>query len=825
MSFQFSLWYVVCLIGGGLCAAASGAAESGLLLAQSGEAKVKITLAETASPESIRIAGEFSQALQRITGASFETVTARQPTGIVVGTDLEWPGVLPPLEPGRPDTLGRDDYVIMTHEGVLYLVGRTAHGLDNAQWDFLHRTGFRQFFPGPRWEIWPTVSELRVSLNVYETPSFYTRRLFMAGRSEVQRRTLYAEWEKRNRMASGFRLETQHAWGAIIARNRDFFETHPETIVRPGKEEQAGRPGDEKFDPDAEALLPLLVEDSLDRLARGGDSVSMDPSDGGGWKKDSPLGSPTNQVIYLANHVAHAIQAQYPGRKVGIYAYNEHSPAPDIKVDPNVVVSVATQFIRGGYTVRQLLADWRASGAAEMGIREYMSVWSWEREWPGRSLASRVDQLAEDLQDYHNWGVRYWISEASYAWGAHGIGYYLASRILWDIEQVGRIQEILDDFYLKSFGEAAPWMKSFYENYILERGNPLVSEDLIGRMYRTLLEALEQQITEEQESRILDLVAYTRCIELMFHYQNQSGDQRQQAWKELVDFSRGIDYTLMVNVRAIQHSLPSRDRQLQAVENWGEPSEVTESELRMILQLGVERNQVHSFQTKAYSSRSLVPLQSEEDTQGGLHAAIRGDSRLYLYGEPDEPFVLKLKGGEIYDNRGPIYLRLFADAHVIPGEPVDEQEVEADKEWHQIELNSPYGGLHTLEVADGNNLTRIALIGKGNLVLPVSPEEKTRFHGRYSGWFYVPAEVKVVAGYTSHPSGRIKDASGNVLYDLGSLSEAGHFIVEVPEDQNGALWHIENVTGEILLLTVPAFLALEPGQILVPKETFNLHEQ
>jgi hypothetical protein len=51
-----------------------------------------------------------------------------------------------------------------------------------------------------------------------------------------------------------------------------------------------------------------------------------------------PLGSPSDQAVTLANHVAQAVRAAYPGRKVGMNAYNEHSPRRDFDVDPDVVV-------------------------------------------------------------------------------------------------------------------------------------------------------------------------------------------------------------------------------------------------------------------------------------------------------------------------------------------------------------------------------------------------------------------------------------------------------------------------------------------------------
>ena len=58
-----------------------------------------------------------------------------------------------------------------------------------------------------------------------------------------------------------------------------------------------------------------------------------------------------------------AVNRKHPGKLVGMYAYASHSPPPAIRVHPQVIVSVATGFIRGGFTVEELIEGWSRQGA------------------------------------------------------------------------------------------------------------------------------------------------------------------------------------------------------------------------------------------------------------------------------------------------------------------------------------------------------------------------------------------------------------------------------------------------------------------------------
>ncbi len=795
-------------------------------LSAAGQAKLSVVLAREAAPEVKSLATEFAAGLKRITGAEFTIVTGRA-DGIAFGLDAEWPGKLPAPSAGRSAVLARDDYLLRTEPGRVWVVGRTLFGLRNAMWDFFHRAGFRQYFPGPHWEIWPAVPELKLALNTFETPDYYSRYLFMGGSQSAQTKSAYEQWKIRNRMDSGFKLQTQHSYGAIVKRNPEFFAAHPETLVGP--------PGENtKLDPSHPLLLELLAKDAVEQFRRNPDwdCISCDPSDGGGWRKDSPLGTPSNQALTVSNHVARAIQAEFPGRRVGMYAYAEHSPPPDLVVDPHVIVSVATNFLRQGHTVEKLLAAWHGKGA-EMGIREYLGVWPWDHDLPGRSRAARLDDIAKSIPHYYSLGARYWTAETSQGWGAHGLGNYLAARILWNLDEARRVPAILDDFFARSFGPAAPEMREFYERAVLASGNPLISEDLLGRMYRGLEQARAKAGSAAVRARIEDLILYTRFAELTFAYENTDGAAHAKAYAELANYAYRILETNMATGYGVLRSEAWRHKELKSPIAWDDTGVVspapetwlTPDELAELLRQGVARNPLTTFESVAFS-RQLVPAGLTGDSKAPGALKLRGTNNLYLYAAKEgEVFEFTVSGGLIYADRGPVNLRLFSDRHALVDTPVDTAKVPVDKKDHVIVLKTPLAGLHRLEIADGGDLTAVSWPAGRPVAIPASPAERTRLHGAYSLVFFVPADAKSVSGYSEQAKGSLRNGAGAVLFEFKTLKQAGYFSVPVPKESAGQWWRLVDASGVKLLMTVPPYLARSAEELMLPAETVRANER
>src|SRR4051812_43270282 len=154
-------------------------------IAAEGEALVSIVLAPHAAARTERLADDLADGLERITGAKFVIRRGEKPEGITLGTDRDWPGVVPPPPAGLSSLLTREDYVLRTGPEELVIVGREAVGLQDAVWDFFHRVGFRQFFPGPTWEIWPREPNLSVALDASESPDFHQRHFAFTGQANL----------------------------------------------------------------------------------------------------------------------------------------------------------------------------------------------------------------------------------------------------------------------------------------------------------------------------------------------------------------------------------------------------------------------------------------------------------------------------------------------------------------------------------------------------------------------------------------------------------------------------------------------------------------
>ena len=285
----------------------------------------------------------------------------------------------------------------------------------------------------------------------------------------------------------------------------------------------------------------------------------MDPSDGGHWcecQRLAEVGPVSDRAILLANETAEAINALDLGDKfVGIYVYNLHSPPPTIRVHPKVIVSVATSFIRGGYTVEQLVEGWQAAGAT-IGVREYHDVFAWSHDQPRRARGGDLAYLQRTVPWFHAHGARFMNSEDSDSWAPNGLGYWITPRLLWDVSLADQIDTLVDDFCDRCFAGASKPMREFYQ--LLARDRSLrTPEDVIARLYRHLESAYSlAEADPAVQARLDDLVLYVHFVELYHRYRDASGDERQRAFEQVWRHAYRTRDRMMLSTMAIC----SRDR-------------------------------------------------------------------------------------------------------------------------------------------------------------------------------------------------------------------------------------------------------------------------
>lgn len=538
---------------------ATAAAEPAQL-ARDGQALMSVVHAPKASDNVKKDAADLAAYLGKITGAKFTVAPGDGTSGIVVGLATDFPalGLVDRLK--VKDVQGREAYVLRSSRTSLQVIGATEVAVEHAVWDLLWRIGYRQFFPGPTWEVIPSIRNLKVDVSIAERPDYYARRIWYGYGAWPCNAGPYRTWCARNRGDSGFRLNTGHAYEGIIHANEAAFEEHPEWRgLLDGKRKSSklciGNPELRKFVCDYAVKYFEKHPDA--------DSISVDPSDGGGWcecEQCKALGSISDRALTLANQVAQTLGKRWPRKFVGMYAYNQHSPPPSIPVHPNVIISVASGFIKGGYTFDQLMNGWFKQGAT-LGVRDYFDVNVWSRDLPGHARAANLAYIRTAIPKAYAKGARYYSAESGDCWGPCGLGYYLAARIFWDVKEADRVDELVDDFLTRAFGPAKTPMTAFY-TLIDGENKPLLCEDLLGRMYRLLARARKLADTPQVRARIDALVLYTHYVELFRDYAAVRGEERQKRFEALIKFSWRIRKTMMTHSLALYRDLDGRDGQV-----------------------------------------------------------------------------------------------------------------------------------------------------------------------------------------------------------------------------------------------------------------------
>jgi hypothetical protein len=801
-------------------------------LADQGQASVKLILSPQASERLHKAAETLADYLGRISGARFEIAAGDGTSGIAIGLPEQFPAIDIVAWDHKDPTL-REDYRLQSHAKGLYLLGASELAVEHAVWDVLDRLGYRQFFPGEAWQIVPRHSRLEIAVDAREHPSYYARRIWYGGAFWDYNAEPYLQWCQRNRATSGILLNTGHAYDGILSRNRAEFKAHPEYLgLLDGQRKST------KFCISNPGLRKLVVADALRQVEANPalDSVSVDPSDGGGWCQCDEcrrLGSPSDRAVTLANAVAEALDTRYGDKFVGMYAYNEHSPPPTVKVHPRVVISVATAFIRGGYTIEELIAGWRQK-ADLLGIREYYDVHTWTRDMPGAARGSNLDYLKRTIPEFHSQGARFLSAESSDNWGPNGLGYYLAARMLWDVGDAERLGELREDFLIKAFGDAREPMDRFYR-LIDGSQRPLVTDDLIGRMARLLAEARKQTDDPAVERRINELVLYTRYVELWSDYSSAQGDARQAAFEALIRHGYRMRKTMMIHAKSLYRDVPARDKSLDVPDEaswqvaegknpWKSSAPFSDAELDQMLSGAIERRKLLDFEPVAYSEQ-LVPvaplkLPGVRPVSGELMT--RGTRNYFTWVEK-APAEIKLQAvaGIVYNNRGAAKLALYPAAETL-GAAVAHAAVEPDEQPHSVAMKTEYTGLHRIELADAAAGTRLNWDEGQPMTVRATADEPAVFTGRWNLYFYVPKGTRVIGGYSS-AVGTLHDADGKSAFTFST--KPGYFSVAVPPGMDGRLWKFHQCAGERRLMTVPPYLARNERELLLPAEVVEKDRQ
>lgn len=790
-----------------------------------------------------RTAETLANYLGQISGAKFTVESGDGQTGIAVGLAGDFPALGLQTTWDTTDPTRREDYLLRSRASGVAVIGASELAVEYAAWDLLYRLGYRQFFPGPTWEVIPRAADLAIAVEVREHPSFLSRDVGFGLGSWPVRNKAYQEWCLRNRMAAAGNdqplLSSGHAYDEILAVRKYEFAKHPEYLALV-KGKRVPIAGETKFCISNPGLRRLIGDYAADYFSRRPEatSITLEPSDGLSWcecEECKQMGSVSDRVAALLNEAAAAIRAKHGDKKlISIYAYAEHAPPPRIAVDPMVVVNVATTLTLGNYTTDELIDGWHKQGA-QIGIREYYGVYPWDRDLPGQPRMADLRLLKDSTVHFYEKGARYLVAESSDDWGVTGIGYYLTARMLWDVRETGRIDALTDDFFEKAFGAARKPIAEYYR-LIDASGHPRLSSDLVGRMYRTLADARKQTDDPAVVARINDLIVYTRYVDLYRVYASAEGADRVREAEKLFRFTYRTRATGMIHSMGVWRGLPYYDQtvlKIPAGVGYDKPEETdpwkqgstppSPLEIDDILTAGIAQHHLNEFVPATYS-RKLVPaapLGLPEVPLGSAGLYFRNSLTFYTWvsgqtGKRPAEIPLSVKAGLIYQNVGDARVGLHREGEAAA---VSKSAVPPDLKEHELRLQPRMAGLHRVEFADRSGGTLLTWPTGIPWTIPAGDADAAELQGRFTLYFYVPRGTKEVAGFADGP-GELHDSNGKNIFTFGA--RADYFRVPVPPGQDGRLWKFAQCLGKRILLTVPPCLARDSRELLLPAEVVQV---
>jgi hypothetical protein len=624
-------------------------------------------------------------------------------------------------------------------------------------------------------------------------------------------------------MASSLRVHAGHAWQSIILSNKKLFEEHPEyrALVK-------GQRQGEQLCVSNPAVQQLAVDYALKQLAQKPEleMVSMECSDGGGQCECDAcarLGSVSNRVFGLANHVARVVGQKHPGKMVGTLAYAEHSEPPDFALEPNLYVQLTAGFTRGRYTHDELLELWPKK-AKNLGFYEYFSVWLWDFDKLPGGNGANLTRTRKMIDRYLKAGATSFDAESGNNWGVHGRGYYVTNKLLWN--PAADVDAILADFYDRAFGPAAAPMRRYYER-LAPDSEPLISRGLVGEAFRDIEEAGRlAQGRPDVIARLDDLKHYLRYVHLRWLIDHESDVQRK---KELTVAAMTHGYrtrysymnhwaamrSSWANDAAKKFNEPGWATSAKGPRPWVVDTPMSREEIDKAFAEGLAYFQPRPVQELRFS-RDLVPAKLPQGKSVPSQQAYQRPASYAFYSRGGEPIELDVTPGTIawYRDRADARYRL-RDAR---NEFVAEGALKLDGEPHRLALKVPAAGLYFFECNDSSAGWRIKVEPDRPVTLLNQRSQKYHHSGYLQEmYFYVPRGTKEIQYFWSGGPHKMLGPNRKVVQDVKVSDDI--VTVSVPPGADGQCWSMSpHSHGHLWFFNVPNGLAPSPQTLLIPRE-------
>jgi len=824
-------------------------------LAANGEALAPIVISEKAS-DSVKIAAaDLKKYLDQMTGANFKIETGDGAKGIVLGSKSEFP------TPALDDALeisnvfdGKEAYAIRTSTARILILGGTDLGASHGVYRLLEEMGCRWFFPNAtaNWEVIPSTPGLEFQRDVTDRPAFLYRGIWAgygifgddhhpSATAAVPRSAVgdFADWARRNVQGKSFVVQAGHNLSNVVGVNRAEFEAHPEYFALSGGK-RTGGPQLELGNPRVREMIIEWVRDYFTKNPDA-DMFSVDPADGYG-ASESPetvayAGNASDAQFKMANEVAQMLQKEFPGKMVGMYAYNWHSDPPPFDLEPNVYIQLTMGFNAGKLSLDQLFEQWPLK-ARNLGFYDYYSVWRWDADlWPGGRAGNKnyiIDKirLFQKLNAQSKAFATSISAESSNNWGPNGRGYYLASKLMWNPQLDP--EEVLQDFYDKAFGPASDEMKKFYD--FQDNVPPMRTLSVVGEVFRRFQAArIAAKGHPDVMKRLDDIGAY-------LHYYDLNARPSADAARtlEIQTLMYRNRYSYMDHWEAFRQDNIREDYNPTAPKPWKVDVPITHEEVENWINDAVKFYPDEKIPEQVKFSREVVPVNLSPENGGGETkdwvgpTNQAGSPTWVLYSIHGEPIRASIYSYNVYGGEKLSYeLRDEKGAILAEGKPVGSTGKGTETELN-VEVPGP--GRYYLTYTDGSGSMYSLKIPAGQpFAFDYATIASSTLYGSTPDlYFYVPKGAKtieyffMITDYSNSGPHSVIAPDGSVQKTVGNGGSNSFISVPVPPGMDGQAWHFTSPSaeagggqfglGRFHFFNCPDFLSVSSAQLLVPQE-------
>jgi Domain of unknown function (DUF4838) len=726
---------------------------------------------------------------------------------------------------------GVEAFSIDANGNAVQLLGNSNMAIGHGIFSYLDFLGYRFYFANPDWHIVPFKPNLFQKWTIVSKPVFDHRRIFYGyGTGSKIADEDFNFWMLANRLGGSMNAYFGHAYEDICFRNLDVISKHPEWFYPPLP---AGKlPYEIKFDMTKEDLIQFIIQDVEKRietsLKNGTDAykmISMGPSDGTGTCNTpacQQLGTITDRVYYLTNRIAKAIQKKYPATLIGCLAYSEYMNPPTKRIEPNVFVGITTAFNTTKYSTEQLVDEWRKKGAI-VGIYDYFSWFAWDFDLPGQSLASKSSDVIKSIKKYYDKGVKAYEAESSIGWISKGLGYYLASKYMWDIKTDG--ESLKKEFFRLCFNKAAGTMQKLWlewENYSFTA----VRESDLARWIDYTLEAERLEQNASVRKRLFQIKSY---LHYLFLYHNYVMAKSENTLLPLLNYGyRKLDDGSVAGYPAF-FELGNRsgiDR-MGYVENakWKiNSTPVSPDEINRLIIEDRRALKVSEPVKEFTTAQKFITVPDLNRYNKVIADSMVNDNAFWFTNE----WVIEIKnkgsnnfidfaGDYVADKTNPKSIKISIYPYTIDGNVTSKTsliyyEYKAMQVREKISLSQLEPGYYTLIIEDPVKIFRLKFSPPINYSMVMRPGRQINSTVVNYSFIYVPEGTKKFNIIKTSHVGLITPTGRKVDF---LTDRADDIQVEVQKGEGG-LWRVKPLYGKLFVEGIPPYLGISASQMLIP---------